>query len=353
MEFDESHDCMAKQVSEYLGALSGEGREKAIEEIRNVLYEAMMPRNDAGTITCCPHCKKSDIIRFGKTSAGDQRYRCKSCGKTFSVGKYGMLLRLSKLPPEKWSQFAECFVDGNSSTVTAEKIDVTQKTAWYMRARTFQALAAHIPSFELKEGSDVQVDEIYFEESFKGVSLKQCRNIMPREPHVGENYTVSRGISNEKICVVTGINDLGDFFYEVLCRGALTNEGAERTLEKRITAGTIVYTDRHKAYPKVLKDLHVALHKAIPSKIHDPLSRVNHLHSDIRGFLKRFHGVSSKWLEGYLMYFKWRKTFCSDVNVGQSVSRSQFSSGDYQIRRRFLGDMPLPFRDKMGRPTKY
>lgn len=34
-------------------------------------------------IVCCTHCSSSDVIRFGTTDGGNQRYRCHACGKTF------------------------------------------------------------------------------------------------------------------------------------------------------------------------------------------------------------------------------------------------------------------------------
>lgn len=32
----------------------------------------------------CPDCQGERIVRFGRTSAGHARYRCKDCGVTFS-----------------------------------------------------------------------------------------------------------------------------------------------------------------------------------------------------------------------------------------------------------------------------
>ena len=37
------------------------------------------------TITC-PHCKDVDsIVRHGRTRGGNQRFRCRACGKTFCL----------------------------------------------------------------------------------------------------------------------------------------------------------------------------------------------------------------------------------------------------------------------------
>lgn len=33
----------------------------------------------------CPYCGSSNFIKSGKNTNGNQRYRCKSCGKRFSI----------------------------------------------------------------------------------------------------------------------------------------------------------------------------------------------------------------------------------------------------------------------------
>lgn len=32
----------------------------------------------------CPNCRSTEIIKYGKNKSGSIRYKCKSCGKTFS-----------------------------------------------------------------------------------------------------------------------------------------------------------------------------------------------------------------------------------------------------------------------------
>jgi anthranilate synthase/aminodeoxychorismate synthase-like glutamine amidotransferase len=128
----------------------------------------------------------------------------------------------SHLMHGKWMAFAECFIDGLSCKRTAEKIHVTPRTAWFMRVRTLEALQKNLPSFEVKADSGAEIDEIFFPESFKGISFKNLGRI-PREPRREGRGTRTRGISNEQICVVTGINDNGDMFYDVACRGRRTD----------------------------------------------------------------------------------------------------------------------------------
>jgi transposase-like protein len=34
-------------------------------------------------VVTCPDCQSEQIIRFGHTKGGHDRYRCKACGRTF------------------------------------------------------------------------------------------------------------------------------------------------------------------------------------------------------------------------------------------------------------------------------
>jgi hypothetical protein len=110
----------------------------------------------------------------------------------------------------------------------------------------------------------VEVDEIYFRESFKGTPFEGLEN-KPREPR-HDRIGSKQGISDDQICVVTAYDDAGSFFFDVACRGALTHDIALDTLKGRISSGAIVNTDKHRAYSKVMREIGVALHNAVSSK---------------------------------------------------------------------------------------
>lgn len=103
----------------------------------------------------CPHCKNTRINRF----ADGKRYRCAKCKQDFTV-KTGTLFGESKIPLQKW--FIAIYLltshkKGISSIELADKVGVTQKTAWYMDHRIREAL---------KQGGNlltgtVEVDETY------------------------------------------------------------------------------------------------------------------------------------------------------------------------------------------------
>lgn len=103
----------------------------------------------------CPHCKHDKIMRF----SDGKRYRCHKCQKDFTI-KTGTLFGESKIALQKW--FIAIYLltsskKGISSIELADKVGVTQKTAWFMDMRIREAL---------KQGGGklfgtVEVDETY------------------------------------------------------------------------------------------------------------------------------------------------------------------------------------------------
>ncbi len=347
----EGLDRLKEEIVGIIRGIPDEGRERAIASLRDILDRELFDCC-RDPIRCeCPRCKCERYVRNGHTAAGTQRYRCCSCGKTFCLRDNGLVLALTKLPRETWMRYAEYFVLGLTSPKVAKLLEVTQKTAWFMRIRTLEALYKNLPSFEVKAGCGCELDDMYFAESFKGVSLKAYGGEMPRPArHLGSK--TPQGISDEQICVMTGINDNGDMFFEVACRGALTHDVASSVLEERIHSGAIVNTDRHRSYKRVLAEIGVASHVAHDAKLHEGLERIDDLHSGIRSFLNPFHGVSTKWLHLYLTWYKWIRSFAWRDNDERRVAIRQIDSGDYEHVWRSINEMPLPFRDSNLNPMK-
>ncbi|MQM73883.1 MAG: IS1 family transposase [Pseudoramibacter sp. EUB1.1] len=50
----------------------------------------------------CPRCGSPEVTRKGRSADGRQRWRCKSCGRTFSA-RTGSVRAMSKLPASTWA----------------------------------------------------------------------------------------------------------------------------------------------------------------------------------------------------------------------------------------------------------
>lgn len=83
-------------------------------------------------------------------------------------------------------------------------------------------------------------------------------------------------------------------------------------------ASFLVVTDKAGAYPAVLKRLGAKM-KQEDSHSH-AISHINSLHSRLKDFMYGFKGVSPKYLQSYLPWFKWTESFKSGI-IGQHNTR--------------------------------
>ncbi|MDO5862557.1 MAG: IS1595 family transposase [Thermoplasmata archaeon] len=336
-------------VSRTVNAVPADRRGALLMELRRLIDSEILGLSRNIPALACPGCGSESFVKHGTTATGIQRYRCRDCGRTFVQQSCGRLLRNTKLTDGQWYRFAECFVDGDVLSQVVRKCEVCMKTAWFMRHRMMELVYANIPSFEVKDGVRIQTDEIYFEETFKGNQLKAGFK-MPRAPYVHGSKGHPVGMTDRKICVLTGINDMGDMFYDVVCRGWYDRESARISLDRNVGKGAIIVTDNHASYIRNLREMGI-VHEYHPASEHGPLNRVNALHRRIRAFLRPFNGVSTKYLAKYLGWFKWLEAFRGDDSVGSAAS--QIATGGYDTLWRDVRNIPFPFRDADGNPTKF
>ena len=250
----------------------------------------------------CPRCGSDHVVKRGLDGRGEQRFLCRRCSRTFTA-RTNRVFATTKLDRATWMKFAECHVDVLTLRESAERCGVSLKTAFFMRHRILECIAQSMPAFRSAAGDGMEIDECYLRESFKG-NRKNAACGIPRKAHHRPE-----GIDHyEQICVLTGINDAGDFFFEMTGRGAMSGEQAARFLEGKVASGTIVATDKAHAYRESLRTLDVRRHEAHGSREH-AINRVNGLHSRIMEFIDGFHGVATRRLWNYLAWFKWIWSF--------------------------------------------
>ena len=184
---------------------------------------------------------------------------------------------------------AECFVLMLPLRECAGRCHVCLKTAYTMRHRLIECLSAYSPSFKTGRGCGCELDETYFPESFKGNHTKGSFT-MPRHSRHRGKQVHRRGLSRERICVMTGVNDSNETFLEVSGRGILSRKRAVDVLRDRIASASVVATDKASAYVDVLAELEVAAHTAHDSKdcSEGTINRINTVHSLLDTFMKPF-----------------------------------------------------------------
>ena len=83
-----------------------------------------------------------------------------------------------------------------------------------MRRRLIGCLSAYSPSFKVERDRGCELDKTYFPESFKGNHAKGSFT-MPRPSRHRGKQVHKRGLSREQICVMTGVNNSSETFFEV------------------------------------------------------------------------------------------------------------------------------------------
>ncbi len=351
----ESAKAVAAKAAEMLSSLSGRQRRDAVESLRRLIEREMfdLSREGAGPAAACPRCGSVSFVRRGRDARGGQRYLCRDCGRSFN-GSARSVFAASRLPKATWMAYAACFVDALPLRECAARCGVSLKTSFFMRHRLLEVLAKISPSFCVEPGCGCELDETFFPESFKGNHANSAFT-MPRPPrrHAGKGYPGKRawekrprGTGSEHICVLVGVNDRGDILYDVSCRGGLSAKRAREVLDGKVGAGSVVCTDGGGAYPRALRELGVACHRAFAAADHK-VNRINNVHSRLKGFMRRFHGVATRRLAAYLAWFKWRESFKHD-RTGRDMAGlavRQVSEGAYDTVWREYKNAPYPFFD--------
>ncbi|WP_167577799.1 transposase [Ammoniphilus sp. YIM 78166] len=100
------------------------------------LFQKLLASKQASTIAC-PHCSSSHIIGHGRYR-DRQRYKCKSCSRTFNDYTNTPVHRTHY--PDKWIPFLKCMVQGESLRVSAICVGISYVTLFYWRHKLSRAI---------------------------------------------------------------------------------------------------------------------------------------------------------------------------------------------------------------------
>lgn len=266
----------------------------AAMELAPAAAEVAERRLDGGTV--CPHCAGRHIVKNGN-SGGMQRYLCRSCRKTFNALTGTPLARLRM--KGKWLGQAEALRDGLSLTRVEERLGIARTTAHRWRHR-FLALPKELRA-ELLTGV-TEADETYFLRSSKG-----HRRGLERKPRRRGGAASKPGVSSEQVPVLVARDRAGataDFI--------LTADDSEHIVEKLkpiLPRDAIVCTEGNSVMMATGRKLtveHHAVNVSAGLRVDGPwhVQNVNSYHSRLKNWMRRFHGVATKYLDSYLGWFR-------------------------------------------------
>jgi transposase-like protein len=248
----------------------------------------------------CPHCGGEKIYRHGKLQ-NRQRYRCRACLRTFNDFTNTPMQR-TKLP-DKWLQFLECMHKGLSLRKAAEEIGgVTYVTLFYWRHKVLSALKRQ--DIEHFDGI-TELDETYFLYSEKGQ-----RHITGRKSRHRGGKAKKRGISNEQIGVMVACDRHKQSTLRVAGTGRASAERLEQMLGNKMTKDIVLCSDADtaiKTFAGEHKIEHVVLNANKKQRVKQGIYHIQHAnscHKELKGWMDRFRGVATKYLDNYLAWYR-------------------------------------------------
>lgn len=269
------------------------------------------------TPNACPHCHAPpEQLRPWGFSHGLARLRCRACHKTSNVLTGTPLAHLRKR--EQWTLCAQALIEGVSVREVAQRCGVDKNTAFLWRHRFLKTASAHRAEHE---SGIVEADETFFLESFKG----------QRKLHRPARKRGGVGAKWEQIAVLVVRDRSGqtaDFRMERLDARHIT-----AVLQPLIDKDAILCTDGARVYQtfaRLTGITHRPINvqqgiRVVDGAFH--IQNVNAYDSRLKGWMQRFHGVATKYLESYLgwrrMLERYRKSISPTDCLREALGRFQ------------------------------
>lgn len=248
-----------------------------------------------GPSRACPHCKSERLVRNGMAD-GLQRYKCRTCGKTFNALTGTPLARLRH--KDKWLEQTQALADGLTVHRAAEFLGVAPSTAFRWRHRFLRVPKGVKPG---TLAGVAELDETYFLESYKG------RKVFSRPPRKRGGRASKRGLSREQIPVLVARDRSGATTDYVLTD---TRKAAVMALlQPLLPTDAVVCSDGAGSISQAAKELGLEHHAILTSSGRHAvgawhIQNVNAYHSRLKTWVRRFCGVATHYLENYLGWFR-------------------------------------------------
>lgn len=250
----------------------------------------------------CPHCGKTHIVRNGHRTDGTQRYRCNDCKKSFVITANSIVSGTHK-EFKVWQTYIKCMMSGISIRKAATVCSINRNTAFMWRHKILDALQNMANEVELD--GIIEADETFFPISYKGNHSKSKAFTMPRKAHQRGHMTHLRGLSREKVCVPCAVNRTGLSIAKIANLGRVSTQNLHSVYDGRIKETSTLCTDKLNSYKRFASKNKLSLVQLKTGKSKQGIYNIQHInnyHSGLKRFLYSFKGVSTKYLNNYLIW---------------------------------------------------
>lgn len=250
----------------------------------------------------CPHCKNTGAIKRGVVS-NNQRFYCPHCKRYFTA--YAKtILNYTKKDISVWKHYIKMMFESKPKTIKeiAEILNISARTAFRWRHKILSVLETKFMNDSLS--GIVEADETFVLTAHKGQHIEGVKG------RKRGGVSKFRGLSHEQTGFLVAIDRSKNLVSQVYGFGRITNQQVDNVLNKRIKANTLLITDKCAAYRHFAEDncLDIKQLKAgqpYGKEIH--LNTVNNYHAVFKRWVRGFNGISTKYLNRYLAWFKFIK----------------------------------------------
>jgi len=322
------------QIKEAILSLSAEERRSLLADIEKET-SIHSPVLDARRVTLnnrigsCPHCSSKKYRKHG-IDKGSQRYYCNTCKRTFTEYTGTWLAHIHK--KELVSDYLKLMGQELSLDKIKVSLGINKKTAFDWRHKVLSSLE-NIDRGGFK--GITESDDTFFLESSKGSKLHT------RKPRQRGGSATKRGVSNEQVAVIVTADRNTEIDLTVARYGRIKKVDLAKAIGQRVSEQTILCSDSHVSYKGFAIDnklehhpIRADLKQYVKEKVYH-VQHVNAIDSRLKSWIKyRFVGVSTKYLQKYLNWFKAKERLKhSDEFLKDFTNRSL---DDIKARSRFM-----------------
>ncbi len=242
-------------------------------------------------IETCPFCGSKRFSKNGHTQDGLQRFKCRSCKRRFNI-LTGTIFDSKKIPISEWIEYLLHLFEFHSIRSSAFDNRNAESTGRYWMKKVFLVLR-NIQDDILLKGT-IYIDECFFSVINKDIKKKNGKKL--------------RGISQNQICVVTGVDSYSSFFIATEV-SKLSERASLNYYGKHIKKGSKIIHDLERSHNILIEKLSLrseAYDSTIIKKLPDdknPLQPINKLHDLLKKFMSSHGGYNRNELQDWLNLF--------------------------------------------------
>lgn len=258
--------------------------------------------------TSCLRCGEADIVRWGRSKAGTQRFKCRSCKATFGATNNTPFFRLRNR--QLWAKYLGLM--GQHVPLWRLQKDhglpLSIPTLHRWRHRFLSNLSVE-PVQPL--AGMIEADEKFFRTSFKGSRGWKRKNPPQIRRSRRRGNAEVRGLGDQQVPTLTAVDRSGAIYQARL--SDMKHDTIVSTMSPWVESDSIICSDGNDAYAKVARATGC---EHIKAKVKNrntaqgntaglSIGRIDAYHRDVENLVnRRCMGVSTRYL---MNYFGWAR----------------------------------------------